>query len=92
MNMQYGFEDYQGNIWHDSLVDNYNRANEQVEKRERQNIVVNSLTWQELEYYKDRRHLVFQICVDIMAEENGKTRIFTKESSIGAKEDLLLGL
>jgi hypothetical protein len=56
-----------GNTWIDCHVDNYNRFNEQVEKRERmyKDAVRGSECFNELEFYKDQRHKCFVQLMDI---------------------------
>lgn len=59
--INYGFKDYQNNIWNDSSVDTYNRFNDEVIKRDKNNL--SHMAKQELEFYKDQRHKQFiQLC------------------------------
>lgn len=64
-NLNYGFVDYRGNKWSKNMIDTYNRFNEQVEKRETQNVKNGSLAHKELEFYKDQRNKQFKILCEI---------------------------
>jgi len=66
--INYGFKDYQTNARNDSSVDTYNRFNDEVIKRDKNNL--NLMAKQELEFYKDQRHKQFiQLC-EINNENN----------------------
>lgn len=67
MNIPYGFVDYFGHAWGDSSVDTYNRACEEVSKRERmyKNPERGSECFSDLEFYKDQRHKTFVQLVEI---------------------------
>jgi len=67
--MQYGFIDFNLNVWPDASVNTYNRFNEQVAKRDK--LPANdksSLAYKELEFYKNQRHKTFVQLMEIAAE------------------------
>jgi len=57
--MKYGFIDYTSKKWHNSSVDTYNRACEEVIKRELHKTIAGSLAHHELEFFKDQQHKTF---------------------------------
>lgn len=61
------FTDYLGHTWTPSLIATYNRFDEQVSKRERQNPPPGSEAHKELEFYRNQRHKQFIQCSEIAA-------------------------
>jgi hypothetical protein len=59
------FTDYRGSPWSQTMADTYNRFDAEVEKREKKEPPRGSLTWQELEFYRDQRHKTFVMLADI---------------------------
>lgn len=76
--MEYGFVDYNSNQWSDVSVDTYNRFNAEVAKRDHLPYDDrNSLSFKELEFYKNQRHKNF---IQLMEIASGIKRKSTVET------------
>lgn len=66
MDMQYGFQAFQGMVWCNQWVDTYNRYTKLIDQQERKDpLKRGALCNQEIEFYKDQRHRHFVQCMSI---------------------------